>query len=115
LTRHEKLKIAALVLAGVAVLAGALVLTVSIRNGQHQAEARSVLANCQQIEMIKIEIRRDKQIELKRLRGLEYYRSRPAELRQAVGYLRGSLRRFRARDCFSLPAVERYGLERPTR
>jgi hypothetical protein len=77
--------------------------------------ARTALQNCQQIELIKTQIRASVTASQQRLPTIAYYRTHPRELRQALKDSRASITRFHAVDCYQLPAVRAAGLHHPRR
>ena len=72
---------------------------------QQRAVARTTRQNCQQIELVKGQIRGTVQASVKRLPTISYYRKRPAELKQAISDAEASVARFAPVDCRRLPAV----------
>lgn len=73
----------------------------------------STLDNCLQIEALKTAQREDKLAVLKQLPTLDYYKTRPAELKMANRSVRASLSRFVPNDCYQLPTVANAGIKRP--
>jgi len=92
-------------LVALCIASGGIALYVVGVRDRHEAEARSALRNCQQIEIIKTEIRGTVQASLKRLPTIAYYKTHPDELNQALREARDSIRRFRENDCYRLPVV----------
>ena len=72
---------------------------------QQRAVARTTRQNCQQIELVKGQIRGTVRASVKRLPTIAYYRKRPAELRQAIRDAEASVARFAPVNCQKLPAV----------
>lgn len=73
---------------------------------------RSVLANCQQIEAVKEQLRAVLKQSLDRLPTIAYYKNRPDELADAVAQTEQSILRFWPRDCYQLPAVKAAGIRK---
>lgn len=96
---------------GAAMIAALSVFLILDEKRQDDA-ARTALSNCQQIEVVKTQIRESVQTSLDRLPTLAYYKRNPDELSDAMQSARESVRRFRAVDCYRLPAVSAE-LERP--
>ncbi len=78
-----------------------------------EATARAALSNCEQIEVVKEQIRESVQASKARMPQIDYYKTHPAELKQALEDVEASVVRFKARDCYDLPAVRRSGIKRP--
>lgn len=72
---------------------------------QQEAVAKTVRQNCEQIELVKSQIRGTVESSIARLPTIAYYRQHPGELEQAVRDAQRSVERFAAVDCRSLPAV----------
>ena len=107
------------VLAGAAVVASmvllvfAVITSTSDERDRRISGAKSALTNCQQIEVVKAQLRETIRASLLQLPMIQYYRERPGELRSARLSGETSLRRFSPRDCYALPAVRDAGLKRP--
>jgi hypothetical protein len=96
--RRLSWRAAALVAPALAVVA----VTVWFAASQQRATVETSFSNCQQIEVIKAQIRGTVQDSQKRLPTIDYYRTHPAELRQAIKDSNRSIARFKQIDCYAL-------------
>lgn len=94
-------------------LASMIAFFVQGANARKGVEARSAVSNCQQIEIVKDEIRATVSESVKRLPEIEYYKSHPDELKKAITDSEKSVARFKAIDCYKLPVVLDSNLKRP--
>lgn len=99
-------------LATVLLVGGAAIALRSGRNGA-LSSGKSVLANCQQIEVVKTELRATLTESLARTPSIAYYRTHPAELAATLAVTRKAIARFGPIDCYSLAAVRNAGLRPP--
>lgn len=94
----------AYVMMGLAMIAALTVFLLLDEKRQNDA-AKTALSNCQQIEVVKEQIRGTVSESLGRLPTLAYYKRNPGELQDALNSARASVERFKPIDCYSLPAV----------
>lgn len=77
-------------------------------NDRKLSEARSAYQNCQQIELVKGELRGSIERGMERLPNLDYYKTHPDELAQAQKDSSEALGRFHEKDCAELPVTSEY-------
>lgn len=94
-------------------VAAAFVVFLKVDSDRQREQARSALSNCQQIEIVKTEIRHTVEASVRRLPRLAYYRDHPDELGPALRDAKASVARFAALDCYALPAVRAADLKPP--
>lgn len=113
--RREWALIAVAAVVSVLFLAGNVWWLVSITTANQEAQARTSLENCQQIEVIKAQIRATVRESVARLPTIDYYRKHPEELEASIKASLGSVARFAPRDCYKQPAVVAVGIKKPPR
>lgn len=94
-------------------VAGLVAMTIVFANDEaqrRQNQGRSALTNCQQVELVKSEIRKTLRASLAQLPRISYYKTHPEELEFAIKNGEETLARFAARDCYQLPVVKDSGL-----
>lgn len=97
---------------------GILVLTITITfyitgiSARRESAAKSVLINCQQVEIVKAEIQSTIKDSLTRLPEISYYKTRPEELENAIEQTNKTIKRFNPLDCYELPIVKSSNLKK---
>jgi hypothetical protein len=115
MNRKPSSNVLPLAIVGASALLVMVVLFLYIHQGTVDAkrQARTAVENCQEIELIKGQIRNTVKESVKRLPRISYYRHHPDELKQAVADARVSVARFDKHNCYDLPAAKNAGLHPP--
>lgn len=85
-----------------------------VENASQQAEGRSTLSNCQEIEALKRQVRDSVTEGIKRtksLTGIPGYGAK--ERAESIADGERTLERFHARNCYALPSVREAGIRPP--